>query len=125
MRRMHLDEPGAQLGQAVNVARRVLREAGVHAAVRHESFRIGLRILGGERVARIREPHHVGGWIVHQARPPHARAIHDLEQRAGVVHHLDHEIPMRVLATPHHVEHVGLELAPRLHMDMHVGDARQ
>jgi len=32
---------------------------------------------------------------------------------------------MRVLPAPHDLEHVGLELAPRLDVDVNVGDAGQ
>src|SRR5438876_6719649 len=49
----------------------------------------------------------------------------DLEQRARIVHHLDHQVPMRVLTAPHRLEHVRLELAPRLDVDMNVGDPGQ
>src|SRR5207249_4059977 len=88
-------------------------------------LRVGLGVLRGERVARIGESHHVGRGVIHEAHPPHARAVHDLEQRARIVHHLDHQVPMRVLTAPHRLEHVRLELAPRLDVDVNVGDAGQ
>src|SRR5207244_2078901 len=44
------------------------------------------------------------------------------EQRARIVHHLDHPIALLAEAAPHHLEHVRLELAPRLDMDVDVGD---
>src|SRR5207253_3872035 len=49
VRWMNLDEPSAELDEAVHVARRVLREAGVHAAVREQSRWIGLGVFRGER----------------------------------------------------------------------------
>jgi len=75
-----------------------LREARVHPAVRQQSRRIGLGVFRGERVARIGESHHVGRGVIHEAHPPHARAVHDLEQRTRSSIHLDHQGPMRVLA---------------------------
>src|SRR5881409_2365650 len=125
VRWMNLDEPSAELGEAVHVARRVLREARMHAAVRQQSRWIGLGVCRGEGVARIGESHHVGRGVIHEAHPPHARAVHDLEQRARIVHHLDHQVPMRVLTAPHRLEHLRLELAPRLDVDVNVRDACQ
>src|SRR5207247_10325457 len=57
--------------------------------------------------------------------PVHAHPVHDLEQLAWIVHNLDHQVPMRVLTAPHRLEHVRLELAPRLDVDVNVGDAGQ
>src|SRR5213079_2712916 len=42
VRRMNLDEPDPEVGKAVYVTRRVLREAGVHAPVRQQALSVGL-----------------------------------------------------------------------------------
>src|SRR5207244_6185323 len=60
VRWMNLDEPSAELNEAVHVARRVLREAGVHAAVREQSRWIG---LGRSEERRVGEEGG-GGWRV-------------------------------------------------------------
>src|SRR5439155_22092923 len=47
----------------------------------------------------------------------------DLEEPVRVLLHLSHPIALGVLVAPHHREHLGLELAPRLDVDVDVGDA--
>ena len=48
-----------------------------------------------------------------------------LEQRAGIVHERDEEVPMGFLALAHRLLDLGFEVAPRLDVDMDVGDAAQ
>ena len=42
-----------------------------------------------------------------------------------VVHNLEQQVPIGLLAPAHRVEHRGLELAPRLHVNMYVGDTTE
>jgi len=125
MRRMNLEEPDAQVDESIDVATRVLREAGVHAAVRQQALRVRPRVRRGERIGGVGEPHDVGRGIVHETRAPHPGLIHDVEERVGILHHLNHPIALGLLVAPHHREHLGLELAPRLDVDVDVGDAGQ
>ena len=97
----------------------------MHAAVRDQPFGIRLGVLRGERVRGIVEPHHIGTRIVDESHAPHAGAIHDVEQRAWIVHEGQQEIPMGFLPPAHRLLDLGFEVAPWLDVDVHVGDATQ
>src|SRR5438093_1540223 len=87
--------------------------------------RIGLGVPHGEAVRGVREADDVRRGIVHESHAPHPRLIHYLEQRAGIVHQPDEEVPLRLFAAAHGLDHGGLHVAPGLDMDVDVRDAAQ
>ena len=125
VRRMDLAQANPQIHEPIDVAGGVLGVPGVDAAVGQQALGVGLGVLGGEGVGRVREPHHVGAGIVHHPDAPHARLVEDLQQRLGVVHDGLEKLPVRFLPAAHGFLDLGFEVAPRLDVDVDVGDARQ
>ena len=125
MGRVDLEQPDAEIDQAVDVAAGVLREARVHTAVGNQPLRVRARVARREGVRRIIEAHDVGTGVIHEPHAPHARAIHHLEQGARIVHDGDQEAPMIFLPPAHRLLDFGLEVAPRLNVDVDVSDPAQ
>src|SRR6266702_6047183 len=71
---------------------------------------------------RVGKAHDVRGRVVDEPDAPHAGAIHHLEQRLGILHDLNHAVAIHLRAAPHDRERRGLELAPRLDVDVDIGD---
>ena len=125
MRRVDLDQPDPEVHQPVHVAGGISREPRMHPAVGEQALRVRARVVRGEGVGGVGESHHVGRRVVHEPDAPHPGAIHRLEQRRRVVHQPHQEVPVRFLTAPQYLQHVRLELAPGLDVDVDVGDAER
>src|SRR5439155_173871 len=82
-------------------------------------------VRGGERVGGVGEAHDVGRRVVDEPRAPDTRAVHDFEQGVRILHDLDHPVALGLFVAPHYREHLWLELAPRLDVDVDVGDTER
>src|SRR5205814_397694 len=110
--------------QARRVALRVSREARMDRTDRDEAVRPTFHVPGDPLVDRLVEAHHFGSDVVDQCRPLDSLLVHQTEELLGVGEDALESLAVGAAAN-HRGEDLGMELLPRLDVDVAVEDAKR